>query len=702
MATFLFSGLSNGGTIAFNPVNDILSFDSSTIAAASVAVSSPNTSSALFSAAGKVVRVDGLSLAQVSVTNVTFADGSRILVGDGSVSTLSDELGNTLSGTKFGDLILGLGGNDSIMGGMGNDVLIGGGGNDTLDGGPWSVIGTTDANGGQPYFLTGISSPELSQDGHYLVWMGLGSSQIVEFRKDLVTGQVDLIQATANLQTVSVSADGRFVAMQSFAQLVPGGSGTSTDVYVKDLQTGGIVRASTTAAGVAGRFTVFGSEIADDGRHIGFLTGSPIPGVGDSFGPGLDNQLVVKNLDTGAVSAVTVGTGLHGGTAFGDYQMSANARFVAFSSNGTLVASDTDASFDVYVKDMETNTLTLASVAPDGSNLNGAFNVDMSSDGQFVTFLSGTDVQKPLSLYWRNMETAEVRLVSLSATNSPFGGLQQSSGPAISDDGRFIVFQGLRAASASSFVDDGIRVWDRDTGQIALVSKAIDGSLATGVEPAISGDGRLITFRSKASNIVSGDANGSEDIFVLGNPLYSGPQPAGAGGIDVAVFSGNLTNYALTKTGSSYTVRDLTGTDGIDTISNVERLKFANVSLALDVDGNAGKVAKILGAVFGRESVSNKEYVGIGLNLIDGGMTYEALAGLAIGVTGKKAPVDVVDLLWTNVVGSHPSPGQAQPFVDMLNNGMTTAALVVLASDTALNQINVNLVGLQQTGLEYI
>ena len=83
-------------------------------------------------------------------------------------------------------------------------------------------------------------------------------------------------------------------------------------------------------------------------------------------------------------------------------------------------------------------------------------------------------------------------------------------------------------------------------------------------------------------------------------------------------------------------------------------------------------------------------------------MTYEALAGLAIGVTGKKAPVDVVDLLWTNVVGSHPSPGQAQPFVDMLNNGMTTAALVVLASDTALNQINVNLVGLQQTGLEYI
>lgn len=698
MAIFLFSALSNGATIAFNPVNDILKFDSSTIAAASVAVSSPNTSSVLFSAAGKVIRLDGLSLAQVSVTNVTFADGSRMLVGDGSVATSSDELGTTISGTKFGDLALGLGGNDSIMGGMGNDVLIGGGGNDTLDGGRWSIIGTTDAIGGQPYFLTGISSPELSQDGHYLVWKGLASVQEVEFRKDLVTGQVDLIQANANLQTVSVSADGRFVAMSSFAQLVPGGSGTSTDIYVKDFQTGGIVRASTTAAGLTGRFSVFGAEITDDGRHVGFRTGSPLPGFTDSLGPGLDNQLVVKNLDTGAINAVTV-NGLYGGAAFNDYQMSADARFVAFSSRGTLVASDTDDSFDVYVKDMQTGTLTLASVAPNES----AFNVDMSPDGRFVAFLSGSHIQEPLSLYWRNMETGEVRLVSLSATNSPFGGLQQSSGPAISDDGRFIVFQGLRAASGGSFVDDGIRVWDRDTGQIALVSKAIDGSLAKGVEPAISGNGRLITFRSEASNIVSGDANGSDDIFVVGNPFYSDSQPSGAGGgIDVAVFSGNLTDYVLTKNNSGYTVRALTGTDGTDTISNIERLKFADVSLALDIDGNAGKVAKILGAVFGKASVSNKEYVGIGLKLLDDGMTYEALAGLAIGVTGKKAPVDVVDLLWTNVVGSHPSPGQAQPLVDMLNSGMTTAALVVLASDTALNQINVNLVGLQHTGVEFI
>lgn len=646
--------------------------------------------------------MDGLSLAQVSVTNVTFADGSRMLVGDGSVATSSDELGTTISGTKFGDLVLGLGGNDSIMGGMGNDVLIGGSGNDTLDGGRWSVIGTTDAIGGQPYFLTGISSPELSLDGRYLVWKGLASVQEVEFRKDLVTGRVDLIQANANLQTVSVSADGRFVAMSSFAQLIPGGSGTSTDVYVKDFQTGGIVRASTTAAGLTGRFAVFGAEIADDGRHVGFRTGSPLPGFTDSLGPGLDNQLVVKNLDTGAINAVTV-DGLYGGAAFSDYQMSADARFVAFSSRGTLVASDIDASFDVYVKDMQASTLTLASVAPDGSNLNDAFNVDMSPDGRFVTFLSGTDIQQPLSLYWRNMETAEVRLVSLSATNSPFGGLQQSSGPAISDDGRFIVFQGQRAASGGSFVDDGIRVWDRDTGQIALVSKAIDGSLAEGVEPAISGDGRLITFRSGASNIVSGDANGSDDIFVVGNPFYSDLQLSGSGGgIDVAVFSGNLTDYALTKTNSGYTVRALTGTDGTDTISNVERLKFADVGLALDIDGNAGKVTKILGAVFGKASVSNKEYVGIGLKLLDDGMTYEALAGLAIGVTGKKSPVDVVDLLWTNVVGSHPSPGQAQPLVDMLNSGMTTATLVVLASDTALNQINVNLVGLQHTGVEFI
>ena len=54
------------------------------------------------------------------------------------------------------------------------------------------------------------------------------------------------------------------------------------------------------------------------------------------------------------------------------------------------------------------------------------------------------------------------------------------------------------------------------------------------------------------------------------------------------------------------------------------------------------------------------------------------------------------------MVNTPPSPDQAQPFIDMLNGGMSFAALGVLAADTELNRLNIDLVGLSRTGLEYV
>jgi hypothetical protein len=127
------------------------------------------------------------------------------------------------------------------------------------------------------------------------------------------------------------------------------------------------------------------------------------------------------------------------------------------------------------------------------------------------------------------------------------------------------------------------------------------------------------------------------------------------------------------------------------------------VSVALDIDGNAGKVAKILGAVFQASSVSNKNFVGIGLNLIDGGMSYEALAALAISAAGKSSSTDICTLLWTNVIGSAPTPADIAPFKTMLDSGqISIGSLATLAADIGLNTTNINLAGLIQTGLEYV
>jgi hypothetical protein len=77
-------------------------------------------------------------------------------------------------------------------------------------------------------------------------------------------------------------------------------------------------------------------------------------------------------------------------------------------------------------------------------------------------------------------------------------------------------------------------------------------------------------------------------------------------------------------------------------------LRFNDKSIAIDLNGNAGITAKILGAVFGKESISNKNYVGIGLHFLDAGWTYDNLAGVALDAAvaaGKKATKEQMALL---------------------------------------------------------
>ena len=100
--------------------------------------------------------------------------------------------------------------------------------------------------------------------------------------------------------------------------------------------------------------------------------------------------------------------------------------------------------------------------------------------------------------------------------------------------------------------------------------------------------------------------------------------------------------------------------------------------------------------------MKNKTYVGIGLNYLDAGWTYDSLAGVALGAAGAKTNDQIVSLLWTNVMGTKPTEADKQPFIKLLENGMTAGALAHLAADTSFNSTNINLVGLAQSGIEYI
>ena len=221
----------------------------------------------------------------------------------------------------------------------------------------------------------------------------------------------------------------------------------------------------------------------------------------------------------------------------------------------------------------------------------------------------------------------------------------------------------------------------------------------------ISGPYNLIVTNPGASATLQGGNWNDTLIGGTGNDILVGglgnDTLTGGAGIDTAVYSSALSNYTITKNTNGFTVTDKTGVDGTDTLVNIDRLHFSDVNVALDLNSNAGQVAKILGAVFGPGTVSNQLYVGIGLSYLDSGMSYSDLAALELNSAGALSHDAIVTRLWTNVVGSAPTAANKAPYLDMLNNGMKVGDLGVLAADTGLNINNINLAGLTQTGIEY-
>jgi len=179
----------------------------------------------------------------------------------------------------------------------------------------------------------------------------------------------------------------------------------------------------------------------------------------------------------------------------------------------------------------------------------------------------------------------------------------------------------------------------------------------------------------------------------------------GGAGVDLATYAAARSHYMVALNDGKVTVTDTAGAEGTDTLTGVERLGFVDTKLALDIAGNAGTVAKVIGAVFGSAMVANKIYVGAGLEMLDGGASEQDLMQLALNFALGDAPNNaaVVELLYTNIVGTAPSAADRAYFVAMLDNHIyTQAGLGVMAAELSLNASNIHLAGLAATGLEYL
>jgi len=221
--------------------------------------------------------------------------------------------------------------------------------------------------------------------------------------------------------------------------------------------------------------------------------------------------------------------------------ISSDGRFVAFESVASnLVPNDTNSQFDVFVRDVQTGTTTRVSVDSTGNQGNfESQSSSISSDGRFVAFGSGAtnlvagDTNNAPDSFVHDRDTdgdgtldepgavATTRVSVDSAGNQANG---FSSSPAITGGGRYVAF----ASGATNLVTDdtnGIQdifVHDRITGTTELVSVDSTGNQANAYSnlSGISADGRFVGFQSSASNLVPGDTNACTgyttcvDVFV--------------------------------------------------------------------------------------------------------------------------------------------------------------------------------------------
>ena len=262
--------------------------------------------------------------------------------------------------------------------------------------------------------------------------------------------------------------------------------------------------------------------ISADGRYVAFVSDGTTLVSGDT---NKASDVFMRDRVTGTTERVSVSSsGEQANGSSGQVGISADGRYVAFVSAATnLVARDTNHTYDVFVRNLKTDRTLRVSVSSTGAQANhSSFDPAISADGRVVAFDSAAtrlvagDTNQVRDVFVHNRATGRTERISVSSA-----GVQalrrDSSSPGVSADGRLVVFEsGARnlVSGDRNHLDD-IFVHNRVTGRTKPMSVSSTGwGLQGGIVPTISGDGRFVAFDSASAHLVSGDTNRSEDVFV--------------------------------------------------------------------------------------------------------------------------------------------------------------------------------------------
>jgi len=385
----------------------------------------------------------------------------------------------------------------------------------------------------------GSSLSSMSADGRYVAFLS-NADNLVDgahgagvFVRARLIGITTLVSVSTSgeqgngtiEQPPSISGDGRFVAFSSYAtNLVPNDTNDRPDVFVHDRETGVTTRVSVASDGTQADDGSYKCALSGDGRYVAFESNAHNLAPSSACQCG---QIFVHDLQTGATTHVS--KAMQGGPATSwcnGPAISADGRFVAFySSADDLVAGDTNGQFDVFVRDLLNGSTERVSVSSSGGQGNSASESPaISADGRFVGFFSWAsnlvpdDTNGKIDVFVHDRRRHQTQRVSVGSGGVQANGDSSEWPPSLSANGRFAAF----SSTASNLVQGDLNGAQDIFVHVLLFDITTRESVGTGGlesndwsgDFSLSADGRLLSFASPATNLVPVDKNGQWDIFV--------------------------------------------------------------------------------------------------------------------------------------------------------------------------------------------
>jgi YD repeat-containing protein len=460
-----------------------------------------------------------------------------------------------------------------------------------------SVGSTGVAGGGQ--------NPVISPDGRYAAFesnsRGIlqsftndGNTQI--FLRDLETNTTTLVTASATVggaggdfpsSEAIFSADSHHLGFISRADNLVTGIAFHTNtgspnLFTEDLTTGSLAMVSVSEDGAHDAdfgVKTSGFGMSADGQSIVFSSISDNL-AGAKYNPVHASDVFLRNMETGVTTQVSVNlthTGGGNNTSVladdngytsgpgGVQSMSADGRYVVFDSTASDLVPQTTTGGNIFLYDRTAGTIALVDFNTSGTGPGQASDGIISPDGRYVAFVStrsllSNDTNGVNDVYVYDTQSGTLSLASVSTNGTLSNGTSgyvgspsgNNGGLAFSADGRSLVFRSAATNLTNGVVTSAGNLFLRNltTNTTTLLTPnqtSTDGGNGDVFNiPVMSADGRYVVFTTTDSNLVAGDTNGVQDVYVrdieASHPVLAAPRSPWLPSYNLAQLGGNIGN----------------------------------------------------------------------------------------------------------------------------------------------------------------